>query len=300
MDKYAAPKCPTFHTRAVVPNKIMKTNQADSKENISKFSWLSERIDNAVEIGTSALRKFPTEQYPIVTFTYLNLLQRFIFHLKSIGVLLKGYEKDPNLENSLGLILRAGLLDFMTTIFLSTYQMDIKNSEDHSAAEIFFEKFDSFITDHIRHTIDYLITAVNSGYISQEQYESALENTKKKYGFAFKTGELDYNKPKGQIITAKALSAKKMFNRIHEYKMTKKYSNAYDLYLYFGKYEHFGIMTHFIQQQGIQHFFEIAQTSIKYIVTGIETALVLVSQDENLLENERKELALVKNELQKK
>src|ERR1035437_9287283 len=106
-----------------------------SNENESKLSIAIPLIDKVVNVGMDALEKFPTAEYKIEVFVFINYLERFVYNLDSINILLKNYQKKFYVETSIGIILRANLLDFMAITYLSSYQADIKSENDKENEE---------------------------------------------------------------------------------------------------------------------------------------------------------------------
>ncbi len=206
-----------------------------SNDNEEKLKNAILLLDKIIATGNSALNKFPTAQYQLIIFTFINYLERFVFNLDSIKILLQHYKIKPNIETAIGLIVRASLLDFMTITYLSTYQADIKSKDDYEGEEQFNKQFDSLISDHIYNTIKYLKFTRDKGLISQTEYNTALENTWNNYSFVFTDTAIDYEKPENKLISREHKSPKELFTRIHKHPLTKKFSTVYDLYIYYSK-----------------------------------------------------------------
>ncbi len=270
-----------------------------SSENGQKLDRVIQMLDEIVGVGTSSLRKFPTEHYELIVFTFINYLERFTYSLENINLLLRHFKNKPNVETSIGLTIRAGLLDFMTITYLSTYQADIKSKEDTVGKDTFDKQFDGLIADQIHNTIKYLKTTRDHGLISQQEYNTALENSWHSYNFLFTQKEVDYQTPEKKIISQEFKTPRQLFTRIHSHPLTKKFSRVYDLYTYYGKYEHFGIMTHFMQRQGIDKDFETMLGAMKYLVIGMGSTFVFLSYPLNKLQAEKEQLLKLQHEFEK-
>lgn len=267
-----------------------------SEENEFKLEQIIELIDKIVLNGDSGLKEFPSDHYELLPFTYINFLGRFTFNFDSINILLRQYKVKQNVEISIGLIIRACLLDFMIVTYLSTYHADSTSQESE---DNFDKQFDGFIADQIHNTIKYLKVTKNTGLISQTDYRAAIESLNHTYKFLFKDEIIDYENPENKLISKEFKSPKYLFMRIHSHPLTKKYSKVYDYYTYYGKYEHFGIMTHYIQRQGIDNDFETMTVALKYMVLGMLTTMTLLSFNSDKLKEQRKILLQLQHEFEK-
>lgn len=267
-----------------------------SNENEEKLKNAILLLDKMIATGNSALNKFPTDQYELIVFTFINYLERFVFNLDSIKILLQHYKIKPNVETAIGLIIRASLLDFMTIAYLSSYQADIKSKDDKEGEEKFNKQFDGLISDQIFNTIKYLKLTRDIGLITQSDYKTALENSWHNYSFVFTDTTIDYEKPEKKLISREHKSPKELFTRIHNHPLTNKFSIVYDLYTYYSKYEHFGIMTHFIQRQGLDNDFTTMITAMKYMVRGIGASFAFLSYPTDKLVVEREQILKLQDE----
>ena len=249
-----------------------------------------------VKVGVSALNKFPTADYEMLVFTFINYLERFTYSLESIEILLSNFKKKPNVETGIGLIIRASLLDFMTINYLSTYQAEITD-ENPDAQEEFDKQFDALVSDQMHNTIKYLELMKEHRQINQQEFEQTIQNLNHTYSFLF-TG-LDLNNPISTLKTKMFKSPKQIFTRIHTHPLTKKFSMVYDLYTYYSKYEHFGIMTHFMQRQNINQDLDRIIWSISYIIRGLGATFAYLSYPLDKLQGEKEALGKLQIEFDK-
>ncbi|MBK9801301.1 MAG: hypothetical protein IPP56_16795 [Bacteroidetes bacterium] len=266
-----------------------------SAANELRLERVIQHLDKIVLCGNSALKEFPSGHYSLLEFSYINFLGRFTFNFDSINILLRHYKERPNIETSIGLIIRSSLLDFMIVTYLATYHADNNSKEGE---DNFDKQFDGFMADHIHNTIKYLKVSRNTGLISESIYKQAIENSWHTYHFLFTDTLIDYENPESKLISKEFKSPKHLFMRIHSHPLTKRFSKVYDFYTYYGKYEHFGIMTHYMQRQGINKDFNTMIGSLKYMVIGLQTTLTLLSAYTGKLTEERKLLIQLQNEFQ--
>jgi hypothetical protein len=264
-----------------------KENQltTESEKRLHTTITLTQR---AVKIGISALNKFPTAEYEMLVFTFINYLERFTYSLESIEILLANFKRKPNVETAIGLIIRASLLDFITITYLSSYNGDIKPGNTKAQQE-FDKEFDSLVSDQIHNTIKYLELMKKQKQVSKEDFELTIQNLYHTYNFLF--NGLDLSNPSSTLKTESFKSTKKMFIRINNHPLTKKMSMVYDLYIYYSKYEHFGIMTHFMQRENINQDLDRIVWSVRYIVRGMGATLAYLNYPVDKLKIEKDELA---------
>jgi hypothetical protein len=268
-------------------------------ENEAKLLEAIGFIDKIVAVGKSALEKFPTGDYDLLVFTFINYLERFTHNLEAVNILLREYKDKPNIETSIGLTIRASLLDFMTITYLSTYQADILSKDDKENEAKFNKQFDGLMTDQIHNTIKYLKLTRDVGLITKDDYKVAIENSWHTYSFLFTDKIVDYENPESKLISKEHKSPKQYFTRIHNHPLTKKFSMVYDLYTYYSKYEHFGIMTHFMQRQGVNNDFDMIIASMKYMTRGIGASFSYLSYPVDKLKIEKEAMDELQNNFDK-
>lgn len=255
-----------------------------SIENEKKLLDTINLIEQIAAIGKSALNKFHTNSYDLIVFARINYLERFTHNFEAINILLREYKDKPNIETSIGLTIRASLLDFITIAYLDTYIMDGNQAKVD-------EVFEGLIADQMHNTIKYLKLSRDTGLITNEDYKKAIENCWYTYNFFFIDKIVDYDNPEKKLISSKLKSPTQYFKRIQNHSGTKPFSKAYDLYTYYSKYEHFGILTHFMQRQGINNNFETMMEAMRYMILGIGACFTFLNETKNLIiEKQRLEI----------
>lgn len=261
-----------------------------SAEEIIKLQAAINLIGKTVDTGNRALQKFPTEHYDLELFMFINLLERFTVHLFGINLLLKQYGNNPALEQPIGLIARAGLLDFMIITYISSYQADIGYEADPDGSR-YKQQLNKILCDQVQYTFKFAREAKKSSFISAGEYRQVVESTVHNYSFLFTDNVIaDYEKPEAKLLEQKTISPVQLFKRIHSHSLTNKFSMIYDLYTYYSKYEHFGIMTHFMQRQGVDVDMERIFGAIHYLIKGMGATFRYLSAPKNVLEAEINEL----------
>lgn len=262
-----------------------------STENFNKLKKAIILSDRIVDIGQSALEKFPENDYAIKYFMAINYLERFVTTLRSVNILLRQYEKNTSVETSIGLIIRASLLDFMNVLYLSTYHPDRKE---------FNKKIEILVSDQIDKTFKYLKLIRSINEISQDDYIRALEEFCTQFPTLFDNSTIDHNKPERKLKHKnKLLSATILFNRIRGHEKTREFSSAYYYYLYYSKYEHFGIITHFLQRKGFNHDVTMIIVSLSLVIRGLIKNFEFLDILPDKLENEQQQILDLLNEFDK-
>lgn len=247
------------------------------------------------QIGLNTHEKFSSDNFDFETFFYLAYLERFKFNISCVSVLLKNIQEHPYLETSIGLTIRATLLDFMIITNLLSYKADIKSEKDIDGLNKYKNEFDSVIADQMWNSIKYVKTAKNTGIINAIEYKRIIDNIWIQYGNLFISETPDYEAPESKLITTVFKSAKQYFMRIHNHAIVKEYSNSYDLYIYYSKYDHFGIMTHYMQRKDINKDVSRIIDSLKYMIRGFGGCLILVSNEKRDLKDEKVKLRVIQD-----
>jgi len=184
-----------------------------------------------------------------VQYFALGLLKRLLHASKSLSLSLKNFQNEPELDFSMGLILRAILLD--TLIGLNFYKLLKDNlekgitSEEMKASTLNF--CDRILADGLDNTAAYLQTATSLGLYTETDLKKAFNTFAKSYSDYFEPHQGDGIKPKSKY--PKAPGPSDLFKTIAVDLDMKTISRIYDLYLYYSKYDHFGILYFEVQKE---------------------------------------------------
>lgn len=231
-------------------------------------------LNDISRAGFKARGKFYNEELHGLDYFVVCYIERFVDTLCSINTLIANPENRIYTETSVGIIIRSSLLDLITIAYLYSYKMEIIDEETQ---EKFDTEFDKFMIDHIANNIKYFKTARDTGIATPDEYKLIIENLWSSYGFAFKDKTIDYDNPENKLISKEFLSPKQMFLRIRNHHFTKEYAKIYDLYIYYSKYDHFGIMTRFMLEQNSENF-ETFIYAMKFVSNGIVASSFLFSE----------------------
>jgi hypothetical protein len=185
-----------------------------------------------------------------VTQTFcLGIIERLHHSSKTIITLLEKIEQEPSHEYSIGIITRALLLDTLTGMNLFKIFSESEALNEHK--EITNEKATIFceinLADGLSKTISYLADAKKYGFINDNQLKEAYKNT-----VASKSNFFEPYQNNGTIPVLKHkkyFSPRQLFEILALDENMKRTASIYDAYLYFSKYDHFGIMYYEIIRQ---------------------------------------------------
>lgn len=260
-------------------------------ENQARLKSIIEINDKAFKIALKAYRRFPNGDYDLNTFCWLNFLERSTFNLEAVNVLIGQYQTKPSMEHSIGLLVRSSLLDFIINVYLASYYIDKNDSH------LFTERLNGVLCDHLHNTFSNLEMVKNEGVLTQEQFNNSIDRLKMEFSYLFKESPIDYANPGRNLVIGrdKIDSVKGMYKRINAQIDTKKFGRAYDLYQYYSKYEHFGIMTHYFQKRGEDTNFKNMLWALHTMLVGMEHNLVFLN-GQNTVADELKRMQELKSE----
>jgi hypothetical protein len=177
-----------------------------------------------------------------IQFFCIGLLERLSNSSIALKTLLEKINSNTSLEYACGIILRSTLLDAL--IVLNLYGILIENEEsvlpDEEKEKIVKDFCDTILSDGLENTMTYIKTARDFNIISQQQLEDTFKNFVANRQHFFEPYSNDGSQPVVKI--KKYYSPKELFKRIANNPKLKELSKIYDSYLYFSKYDHFGIL----------------------------------------------------------
>lgn len=243
----------------------------DGKEKLQQTGVL---IGSSVNIAKTIIAQYGDGDYEEEPFLFIKYTERFTYNLESINLLLTKYEINPNFETAIGLLIRPSLLDFLVLTYLVSYKADIKSEMDTVNREKYREVLRTFFCDHLHHAFDFLKNLSDVGLINSLDYRKAVDNLIHDYNPLFTDSTADYAKPANKLLASKKLAPlPTIFKRLANHQLMKDAARAYDQYTYFSKYEHFGVMTTYMQgREGDADLYNMLE-GIRYIHWGLHTSI---------------------------
>lgn len=187
-------------------------------------------------------------EYP-VPFIYHCYLERLYNGLLSIKGLLPLVKANLHHETSIGIILRQMLLD---TLYISYWSL-LKSTDKPKL----LNNINSFLYDHINRSKSYADKMFGLGLVDRKENE-LIKNNISSYENLLNTDlEKDVISP---LAIVKALAGVPNYERM---------INAYHIYDYYSKYEHFGVLTYFMQRTNTSDDLKRIKQSVAYSAIGL-------------------------------
>ncbi len=196
---------------------------------------------------------------------------RFLHNLRILRFELRYLKSHKYLYQSMAKNLRSSLLDFIIVRYLS-----IRSNEDgEDGFKKFKENVDSLLCDHLKNGVGYLKNLKDSGWINKDEYIKGLKNLKSDYPMGFIEGEVDTDNPEKSLITKDYLSPKGMFKRVPMKNDYRDFAVAYEIYLHFSRYDHFGTFSPILSNEAIRDRHLIP--TILFMIRGAILSLQLIN-----------------------
>lgn len=262
------------------PDKQMNKLTDWSLDDEKKLKLLIQLNDEVISIANEAKYKIPEDDYPLLDFVWIGFFNRFIDTLVSTNILLQYYKEKRNVETAIGLTFRASLLDFMIAVYFGTYESEIDDKKPETRKRL-DDVLTNFICDQLKYTIKHLELAHKLQVITYQQYSIGLKNFFEKHKIFFTHFD---EKNLTSCLKGKKFTVTEVFNRIHQDKQLKHLSEVYDYYIFYSKYDHFGILTNSMQSMSITEEFARIRLIYDYIYKGvISMSLKLCETHKDLL-----------------
>lgn len=184
-----------------------------------------------------------------IQFFCIGLLERLASSALALKILLEKINNNLSLEYACGIILRSTLLD--TLIVFNLYNILIDNEASEKTKdekEQIVKRFcDTILSDGLDNTLKYIKAARDVNTITQQQLEDTYRNFVLKHQNFFEPYSNDGSKP--VLKNEKYYSPAELFKKIANSPHLKDLSKIYDSYLFFSKYDHFGILYYEVSRQ---------------------------------------------------
>jgi CRISPR/Cas system CMR-associated protein Cmr5 small subunit len=197
----------------------------------------------------------------------LGLLERLNHSAYTLDALFTKVETEPIHEFSIGILVRALLLDALIGMNLFKIVKEEKNNnKTDQEIELQAKKFcDKVLSDGLKNTLDYYEKAKELGIIDEQQLSRNKANIAQNYKYFFHN---DFSEESLKLRHEKPLSPSKLFNNLANSTELKKYCVLYDQYLYFSKYDHFGILYFDVVRNNISTILPIYKEAIGAFVAN--------------------------------
>lgn len=240
--------------------------------NNHKLNKIAECLETTTDIGKTITKSKHNKDlsYPH-EFSLTLFLERFSDNSRSLSILIKLLNIYPNIETSIGLILRSCLLDFV----IINYLIIIRETKGEDA---YIEELNKLMFDNIVRTVKILKTYWDTGYINKTEYEERILSLKSNCSYYLTI--LKIEDIESIPDCNKFLTPIQLFRKIQSNSKYKKNSYAFVLYDWYSKYDHFGILSYaFPRWSDTKNILRITQ-SISYLLEGMAFVLILLNEHE--------------------
>lgn len=199
-------------------------------------------LDFFIQLIPKMLLHFQEREINSIQKFSLGLLDRLLKVSLSLKVIIQKIDTTPELEFSAGIIVRAMILDMLIGLnFYKLLKDCLSKNLTNDAIKYLLQEFcNRALADGLDSTAKSLKLAKDLGYISSSQLEEAFNNfghNQKKF--------LNTHLGKGEMPESKygkGDSPSVLFKNIACDSAMKNIAGMYDLYLFYSKYDHFGIL----------------------------------------------------------
>jgi hypothetical protein len=228
-----------------------------SNLNKTKLHQFRRIIKEIVEVGIKIDSRNKSGSYKEYLFVRVNLFQRFIRRLEAINILLEHLETNISIEDSIGLIIRSGLIDFLQMTYLDLLHVKFEGEKTEENEIKLSKQTRNYLAEHIRTVIGFMndykyFDKFPDSIKGDDKYKLGIDLLKKDYPAYFKDESIaDYNKPYENFNFGKFPKNRELLKEILEFKPFDDLNVfiAYDGFHNYSKYEHFGVMTNRMQTQ---------------------------------------------------
>ncbi|MBA3284396.1 MAG: hypothetical protein H0U27_04970 [Nitrosopumilus sp.] len=188
------------------------------------------------------LKHYNKKDVNSVQFFALGLLKRLLHSSKSLKLILENIPSNPDLDFTAGLTIRAMILDMLIGLNFFKLLKDnlAKKLSDENMMELAITFCDTILADGLENTITYLELSQSYGIINIRQLKEKYNNVARNYAKFLEPHSQNGVKPK--VKFTRAPGTKTLFKEIAADAEMNNISRIYDLYLFYSKYDHFGIL----------------------------------------------------------
>lgn len=204
------------------------------------------RLDLVIEFTEKTTKYFDGRERNEIMLFGMCMLERLNFACEGLKVLLNQFTINTKLEYSAGIIIRSLLLDHLIVMNAMEVYGIYKDGNDRFAAEM--KAFClMMLSDGVKNTLEYFENYKTK--VSPEIMKKMYVNLVASNPECFEEYANDGSVP--VLKTKEFISPKKLYHKLKNSRDLNKYASAYEAYLYYSKYDHFGSMFNFLLRVSI-------------------------------------------------
>ena len=213
---------------------------------------------------------------------YHSIFKRYIYCLETINILIVDFDVDKkHREQSIAIVLRASLLDYLTTLYLRTYYAE-KKAGIKSLKSSYDEEFDKLLSEQIRRILTVSNKDKSTSAYNHESFCKSVDTMRKNFSYVFDNSKpIDYDKPENSLKYKRQddISPSVIRKRLDNYSKNLNgidYLHVFSLYDIYSKYDHFGVMSMLLEHMDINEVCFNMLWSVFHITDGISFCVDLM------------------------
>ncbi|WP_335967214.1 hypothetical protein [Galbibacter sp. PAP.153] len=251
-----------------------------SELNRNKLIRLRDHFDTILEEGFNLITE-NSDQFDI----YQSLLRRYVYCFESVNTLLKNFgPSKKHRTHSIAIVLRASLLDYLTTLYLRTYLTD-KLAELENAEKKYNEQIEILFSEQIRRFLTVSYKDKRTHLYDHEKFCKLTDSLYNNFKHLF-----DDSKPLNYDCPSKSLKYKRK-DDINPYRIRDRLDNysqylekidyleVFSLYDVFSKYDHFGVASMALEYFDIDEICENILWSLFHLSDGVSFCVDLLKSE---------------------
>jgi hypothetical protein len=222
----------------------------------------------------------------------IGLLERLYYSSFSFGLQIDDYKKFKQLDFSIGLTLRALLLDALISFNLYKTIYDLENSEQSilDIENVADEYCNRVLADGLRQTVKYFQTAKDCNLIDDTKLKDNFNDIALYYQFYLHNHNSDGSPPK--VSFDKPMPNPELFKNLANDNDLSFLSRLYDAYNFYSKYDHFGILYFRVIRQDLKSCLKQFENCIAILLKHLLNLLFILDQFSDGDKNVRQQLVI--------
>lgn len=262
-----------------------------------KLYQLIRLLEELQLVGDNVISHFPEGNYSFALFIRVNLFRRYIDRLKVLLPLLKIWENETYVEDSVGTIIRASLADVLMQFYLEDIHSKVKVCPSPEE-DAYLRTVNALLADHIYSGIAYHKSTREAGVFNEKFYKERIDDWKRLYPMFFKDEPIDYNNPIKNISAERFPSPAFILKAIRHSEMLSKFriDQLYIGYFFYSKYEHYGATTNSIQTTDMNILFYFMIDSLGYVLLACQLCMGHFISNFKIFEEEHSKIYSIREE----
>lgn len=217
---------------------------------------------------------------------YCSLFKRYIYCLDTINLLIADFNFElKHREQSIAIVLRASLLDYLTTLYLRTYYAE-KKAEVKSLKSTYDVELDKLLSDQLKRILTVSKKNKQTSAYNHESFCKTVDNIYNNFKSLFDESiPIDYENPSKSLKYSSRndeITNSEIRVRLDNFSKNLKgidYLHVFSLYDIYSKYDHFGVMSMLLENMDINEVCENMLWSIFHITDGISFCVDLLRDE---------------------